>query len=97
MYYAPWCGHCKLLKPKWEELGEHVKELDDLVIAKMDFTTNEVAEVLIRGYPTLRWYPKDNKKGVEYSDGRDMEDFKNFFEKNSASYAAKFGVKKDEL
>merc|ERR1719465_170110 len=60
-FYAPWCGHCKALAPVWEELAEHTVEVRDLVIAKFDATANEVNGVNIRGYPTLRFYPKDNK------------------------------------
>jgi len=104
-YYAPWCGHCKALTPKWEELGEHVKDIKDLVIAKMDSTVNEVEGVEIKGYPTLKWYPKGNKKGEDYNDGREVKDFKEFLAKNSASYAAHFSgdaateeaVKQEEL
>jgi len=89
-YYAPWCGHCKALAPKWEELGEHVAIVGDIVIAKMDSTANEVEGVEIKGYPTLKWYPKGNKKGEDYNDGREVKDFKEFLMKNSASYAAHF-------
>lgn len=74
-YYAPWCGHCKALAPTWDELAKDVEGIEDLVIAKFDATVNEVAGLEIRGYPTLKFYPKDNKAGVDYDAGRDLPDF----------------------
>jgi len=88
-YYAPWCGHCKALAPVWDQLGEDTKDIEDLVIAKFDATANEVAGVDIRGYPTLKYYPKDNKAGVDYSGDRELDDFKKWLGENSSAYQAK--------
>jgi len=85
-YYAPWCGHCKALAPTWDELGESVKDIDDLVIAKFDATANEVAGLDIRGYPTLKYYPKGDKSGLDYSGDRDLADFQKFLSENSSAY-----------
>lgn len=85
-YYAPWCGHCKSLAPIWTELGQFVEGLEDVVIAKMDSTANEVPGVSVKSYPTLIWYPKGNKKGTAYSGGRELSDLKDFLDTNSASY-----------
>ena len=84
-YYAPWCGHCKALAPTWEELAESVASVDDLVIAKFDATANEVAGLQIRGYPTLKFYPKDNKAGIDYDGERDLAAFQDWLRQNSSA------------
>jgi len=88
-YYAPWCGHCKTIAPKWVELGEHVKG-SNLIMADFDATLNEVEGVEIKGYPTLKFYASDKKEGVDYSDGREVDDIKKWLAKNSAAYMAHF-------
>lgn len=71
-YYAPWCGHCKRLAPIWDELAEFYKDNENIVIAKFDATANEAEGVEIRGYPTIVFYPKDKKEGIDYSGNRDL-------------------------
>lgn len=81
-FYAPWCGHCKKLAPIWDELGEHYKDNANVVIAKFDSTVNEADGVEIRGYPTLKWYPRGNKAGESYEGERDLPAFIKFIDEN---------------
>ena len=64
--YCIFPGHCKALEPKWNELGEHFKDNADIVIAKMDSTANEVEEVNVEGFPTLKLFKKDTNEIVDY-------------------------------
>jgi len=82
-FYAPWCGHCKTLSPIWDELSELYKDVEDLKIGKIDYTLNEVEGVSIKGYPTLMFYPKHDKKGIVYEGVRDLESMKTWLEENS--------------
>ncbi|XP_051993881.1 protein disulfide-isomerase-like [Xyrauchen texanus] len=78
-FYAPWCGHCKELTPIWDELGEKYKDHENIVIAKMDATENELEEVSIQGFPTIKYFPAvAEKKIVDYNGQRDLETFSKF-------------------
>jgi thiol-disulfide isomerase/thioredoxin len=46
-YYAPWCGHCKKMAPAWIELAEYLKDVEDVIIAEVDATANDLKSVTV--------------------------------------------------
>ena len=52
----------------------------ELVVAQMDALANDAPGLEPEGFPTLIFYPKGNKKGVEYDGSRDAFDMKQFIE-----------------
>ncbi|XP_059652325.1 protein disulfide-isomerase like 2-1-like [Cornus florida] len=84
-FYAPWCGHCKNLAPIYEKVATAFKMEEDVVIANLDTDKyKDLGEKYdVSGYPTLKFFPKNNKAGEDYGGGRDLNDFVNFI--NDAS------------
>merc|ERR1712146_549790 len=37
-FFAPWCGHCKRMKPDWDKLGETYADSSSVMIADVDCT-----------------------------------------------------------
>eukprot|EP00775_Hariotina_reticulata_P003132 gene3132-3410_t len=83
--YAPWCGHCKALDPVYKKLAKRFAKVDSVVIAKMDGTENEHADVEVKGFPTILFFPAGaDKKVVSFSGGdRSLKALTKFVKKNA--------------
>jgi len=67
----------KKLAPTWEKLASVFKNENDVVIANIDADKyGDVGSKFgVSGFPTLKFFPKDNKEGVAYEGGRELSDF----------------------
>jgi len=83
-FYAPWCGHCKSLEPKYNQLGAKFKEVETVVIAKIDATANDVPpEYGVGGFPTIFFKPA-GKSAMKYDKSeREVADFTAFIKKHA--------------
>lgn len=89
LFYANWCGHCKKLKPTWEEATK-TAEKSGLTMVQIDVggndndseeITKKNAEITkkynIDGYPTIILF-KDGRQ-IPYEGPRTTEGFMNAF------------------
>ncbi|XP_031206330.1 protein disulfide-isomerase A2 [Mastomys coucha] len=80
-FYAPWCSHCKEMASAWEALAEKYRDREDIVIAELDATANELEAFSVHGYPTLKFFPAGpDRKVIEYKSTRDLETFSKFLD-----------------
>ena len=56
---APWCVHCQRLTPVWYQLADLYANSDDVTVAQIDVTANDVTGVEINAFPTIKLYGKD--------------------------------------
>jgi len=99
-FYAPWCGHCKSLAPIFEQLGSAFEDSENIIIAKIDSTANDVDHpaVHVQGFPTIIFFGADNKDApVVYEGERDLESLKAFVQENAKAQPKHEGKQKEDL
>ena len=80
LYYAPWCGHCKDLKPKWNKLKKgHLKNKVTFTEINGDDNLDLCKERNVEGFPTIRVVK--NGKENDYDGRREIKDIVYFIEK----------------
>lgn len=79
LFYADWCGHCKKIKPIWEETSSEVND-EELKMIKVNCGEGTPADQKIMkkysidGYPTIIKFV--NGKAQMYQGERDVDSFK---------------------
>merc|ERR1719331_1270313 len=81
MMMAPWCGHCKKLKPDWEQLSK-LPGVSGLSISKVDCTQSKMTceKYDVKGYPTLLYF-RNGKMIEKYSGANNLKSLKEFVKK----------------
>ncbi|GAW02151.1 protein disulfide isomerase [Lentinula edodes] len=78
-FTAPWCGHCKAMKPAYEKVASIFETENNCILVNVDADDKKNEAIKTRfgisGFPTIKFFPKDNKDGITYEGGRSEADF----------------------
>jgi len=75
-FFAPWCGHCKTLKPHWDQAASELKGKVKLGALDATVYTSAASRFGVQGYPTIKFFPAGVKSGdaQEFDGGRTSAD-----------------------
>ncbi|TFK28137.1 protein disulfide isomerase [Coprinopsis marcescibilis] len=86
---APWCRDCKDIKIVWDKVAEWFKPDDNVLLANVNLDEPRAGALTARQdimtYPTVKFYPKGNKKGEVYDGGKTVEEIVAFLNRRTGS------------
>uniref|UniRef100_A0A7S4V430 Thioredoxin domain-containing protein n=1 Tax=Alexandrium monilatum TaxID=311494 RepID=A0A7S4V430_9DINO len=78
-FYAPWCGHCKSMKPAWDELMAEFEGHKTILVADVDCIGDGKSicdKIGVEGFPTIKHGDPSNLE--DYEGERELEALKEF-------------------
>ncbi|KAF7336633.1 Disulfide isomerase [Mycena venus] len=91
-FTAPWCGHCKAMKPTYEKVATIFKPESDCVVANIDANDQKNKPIAERygvtGFPTMKFFPKGSSEAQDYEGGRDEAAFVTFLNEKCGTQRA---------
>jgi len=92
------------MKPDWDKLGKKYADSSNVMIVDVDCTAagqQTCQKVGVKGYPTIKYYLPNEKKGKDYQQGRDFDSLVSFVEsklnKATCDVVTKKGCAKNEI
>uniref|UniRef100_A0A0N5AR44 Thioredoxin domain-containing protein n=1 Tax=Syphacia muris TaxID=451379 RepID=A0A0N5AR44_9BILA len=81
---APWCTACQSTMPEFDKLGLLYNSDDNVIIAKVDSTANEVPKMPVFDVPTIALFVNGGRKPIYYTDTvRTAKAFSDFIKKHT--------------
>lgn len=83
LFYAPWCGHCKKIKPVWNKLMTENKTNIKIIQIDCDEHKKIAKKYGIAGFPTIKYLPNGLLKtlqnsAIAYEGDRTFDSLKSF-------------------
>lgn len=75
-FFAPWCGHCKQLRPIYEQLAAAMQGAVDILAVNCDNNSNLCKEEKVTGFPTIKLL--QNGKEEVFEGRRTLENMRDF-------------------
>jgi len=98
-FTAPWCGHCKNLKPIYEQVAKDFLPETNCIVANIDADTEAnrplAQQYGVQSFPTIKFFPKGGDP-IEYEGGRQEADFVQFLNEKCGTHRAVGGGLNDE-
>jgi len=93
-FTAPWCGHCKTLKPIFEKVAQAFKPESNCVLANFDADAAPNKPIAssygVQSYPTLKFFAKgtSQKTPEDYTGNRSEQDLVKFMNEKCGTHRA---------